>query len=67
MCFLPSGWLTSLLRKTTHCFLKCFYVVVYSFDVSCNLLGFIFVALRFIFTCVLDARGDLLQSVPNET
>lgn len=48
---LLSGWLTSLLRKTTHCFLKCFYVVVvYSFDVSCNLVGFIFLALGFIFT-----------------
>lgn len=38
---LLSGWLTSLLRKTTHWFLKCFYVVVYSFDGSCNLVVFI--------------------------
>lgn len=26
-------WLTSLLLKTTHYFLKCFYLIVYSFNV----------------------------------
>lgn len=34
------GWLISLLLKTTRYFLKCyFYLLVYSFNVTCSLVG----------------------------
>lgn len=61
---LLSGWLTSLLLRTTHCVLKCFYLVVYFFNGSCNLVGFMMdLVLGFIFTLVLDTRSDALESV----